>query len=322
MICEHKIFIRVTCLVLGFAVLDAGAQDARSWLDKMNRAVEDLNYEGTFVHVLNGNAETMYIVHRNHNGRVGERLISMDGVGREIIREEDSVQCILPDRKIVLLEERRDTSPLASSLPSYSEDLEPHYEFTMYSTARVAKRTAQVIGIKPKDEYRYGYMLWLDQDTAMPLKSQLLDENDNIVEQILFTQIEISDFIPASALKSMIDTEGFTWYRSPQVDADVAAVVPWRASVLPGGFQLSAATQSPIAGSDYPVEHLVYSDGLATVSVFIEDPKTKADVAEGFSQVGSTNAYSLTLSGRKVTAIGEVPKQTVQRIATSLSAAE
>jgi sigma-E factor negative regulatory protein RseB len=287
----------------------------------MNRAVEELNYEGTFVHVLDGNAETMHVIHRNHNGRISERLLSLDGVGREYIREEDTVQCILPDHRIVLLETRKDTSPLVSALPNYSADLEPHYEFTMYKSARVAKRPVQVIGIKPKDEYRYGYMLWLDRQTAMPLKSQIRDENGQIVEQILFTQIQISDFIPASALHPAIDTEGFTFIRAPEARPETGGgdAVGWRAAMLPGGFRLSAATQSQIAGSSYPVEHLVYSDGLATVSVFIEDPKTNADVGEGFSKVGSTNAYSLTLRGRKVTAIGEVPRQTVRSIATSLS---
>src|SRR5690606_59200 len=99
-----------------------------------------------------------------------------------------------------------------------------------------------------------------------------------------------------------------------------AAEIPWRAAAVPGGFKLSAAMQSPMAGSDTPVEHLVYSDGLATVSVFIEAPATNADVQEGFSAAGSTNAFSLTLRGRKVTAVGEVPRQTVRTIASSLVA--
>jgi sigma-E factor negative regulatory protein RseB len=90
--------------------------------------------------------------------------------------------------------------------------------------------------------------------------------------------------------------------------------------LLPAGFELAIATQRPIAGSEYPVEHLVYTDGLATVSVFIEEPLTQAEVEEGFFRLGSTNAYSLTLSGRKVTAIGEAPRQTVQAIATSIEA--
>jgi sigma-E factor negative regulatory protein RseB len=160
-------------------------------------------------------------------------------------------------------------------------------------------------------------MLWLDQETAMPLKSQLIDDQGAIVEQILFTSIDLHSQIAAQAIEPTIDTTGFTTL-SPPESSQLAADIPWRAAKVPGGFKLSVAQQSQIAGSEYPVEHLVYSDGLATVSVFIEDPHTKSEVSEGFSKMGSTNAFSLTLRGRKVTAVGEVPRQTVRTIASSL----
>jgi sigma-E factor negative regulatory protein RseB len=298
----------------------AVAQEARTWLDRMNRAVEELNYQGTFVHVMSGTAETLRIVHRNADGGSAERILSLDGVGREIIRQGDEVQFILPDQRVVLLETRKDVSPLVTALPSYSAELEPHYEITLHSTARVADRFAQVLEIKSRDEFRYGYMLWLDQETAMPLKSELIDEKGAIVEQILFTEIDLLAEIPAEALAATLDTTGFTMLRAPDSPLLAEQAIPWRASAVPGGFKLSVATQSPLAGSEYPVEHLVYSDGLATVSVFIEDPKTKAEVGEGFSTLGSTNAFSLTLRGRKVTAVGEVPRRTVRTIASSLVA--
>jgi sigma-E factor negative regulatory protein RseB len=301
-------------LVGGHAV----GQEARNWLDRMNRAVDELNYRGTFVHVLDGTAETLHIVHRNVGGSSGERILSLDGAGREIIRQDDKVQWILPDRRLVLLETRRDVSPLVSALPSYSAELEPHYELKLRSTARVANRAAQILEIKPRDEFRYGYTLWLDKETAMPLKSQLVDDHGHTVEQILFTDIHLMADIPASELEATIDTTGFSTMRPPESTTMAESAVPWRAAAVPGGFKLSAATQSPMPGSEYPVEHLVYSDGLATVSVFIEDPKTKADVNDGFSKVGSTNTFSLTLRGRKVTAVGEVPRQTVRTIASSL----
>jgi len=304
-----------TLLVL--AAVDASAQEARAWLDKMNRAVEELNYQGTFVHVLEGSAETLRIIHRREDGRSSERIESLDGVGREIIRHGNQVQCILPDRRVVLLEEPKDLSPLVSALPSYSDEIEPHYALNLHAIARVANRTAQILEIKPRDAFRYGYMLWLDQETAMPLKSQLIDDQGAIVEQILFTSIDLKVEIPPQAIAATIDTTGFTTLRPPE-SSQLAADIPWRAAKVPGGFRLSVATQSQIAGSEYPVEHLVYSDGLATVSVFIEDPKTKSEVSEGVSKMGSTNAFSLTLRGRKVTAVGEVPRQTVRTIASSL----
>lgn len=317
-----KLLGKTLVVLVALAAGSAFGQSAQAWLDRMNRTVEDLSYQGTFVHMLGGTAETLHIVHRNLNGKIAERIVSLNGIGREIIREEGKVQCILPDRHMVLLlQEGHQSNPLASALPSYSEKLIPYYEFKLYRTARVANRPVQVIGIKPKDQYRYGYVLWLDKKTAMPLKSQLRSETGKIVEQILFTDFEPSAEIPESALKSTIDTKGFTWFR-PQKSASKGSddkPIPWRASLLPNGFDLAASAERPIAGSKYPVDHLVYSDGLATVSVFIEDPKSHTDVTEGFSTLGSTNAYSLTINGRKVTAIGEVPRRTVRQIATSLT---
>jgi sigma-E factor negative regulatory protein RseB len=311
--------LTVSVLIASAFAGQAMAQEEREWLERMNRAVDQLNYRGTFVHVLNGTAETLYIVHRNADGQSGERILSLDGAGREIVRRGDRVQGILPDQRMVLLETRNAMSPLASVLPGSTADLEPHYEIALGGIVRVADRSAQVLEIRPRDAFRYGYTLWLDQATGMPLQSQLVDEQGQIVEQILFTDIDVPAEVPSEALEPTIDTTGFTRLEAPEA-LELAADIPWRAATVPGGFKLSLATQSPIAGSDAPVEHLVYSDGLATVSVFIEDPLTKTDVGEGFSSVGSSNAFSLTLRGRKVTAIGEVPRQTVRTIASSLVA--
>ena len=234
----------------------AAAQGAGGWLDRMNRAVDELDYRGTFIHLVDGTPEALNIVHRNVGGHSSERILSADGPRREIVRENDQVRWILPDRKLVLLETRKDVSPLVSALPSYSADLEPHYEINLRATARIANRPAQIVEIKPRDEFRYGYTLWLDQQTAMPLKSQLIDERGRIVEQILFTQIDLVNDIAAAELAPTIDTAGFATLRPPEAETQTAgatpAEVPWRASTVPGGFRLSAASQSPMPGSKYP----------------------------------------------------------------------
>ena len=307
-------------LLVGFVSIEAVAQDVRSWLERMAGAMEELNYEGTFVHLYGGNAETLEITHRNDNGLVSERIVSNDGISREIIRHADEIRCILPDRGVILIEETRDASPLIAALPSYSETLEPHYEFAFDATDRVAERPTQVIRISPRDEFRYGYRLWLDENTAMPLKSQLMDENGEIIEQILFTRFEIFDSIPAEKLESQIDSTGYILLTPESSIAVPDDGVLWQASMLPGGFALSVAKHGTLAGSESPVEHHVYSDGLAAVSVFIENPLAADDVAEGFTRLGSTNAFSTTVSGRKVTAIGEVPNKTLHQIAISLNA--
>ena len=196
----------------------AMAQEAGKWLDRMNRAVDELNYRGTFVHVIDGTAEILNIVHRNVAGTSGERILSQDGPRREIVRENDQVRWILPDQKLVLLETRKDVSPLVSALPSYSADLEPHYEINLRATERIANRSAQMIEIKPRDEFRYGYLLWLDQETAMPLKSKLMDERGHTVDlQDVQEMIQRRLVEPSRLLELFTEIED-QLYRYPAVD--------------------------------------------------------------------------------------------------------
>ncbi len=308
--------------LLSASSVQADDGEAHAWLERMHRAVEELNYEGVFVHMHGGRAETHYVVHRYMDGRVSERIVSLDGAGREIVRHEDEVTCILPDQRTVLVEGRRELSPLVSALPSSAAALGVHYELLLHGQTRIAERPTEVLTIQPLDGYRYGYKLWLDRQTAMPLKTQMRDETGEVVEQILFTNISMPDYIPASALAPVTSTEGFTWLRRATGEDRGEQRVEWRAAAVPAGFRLTAASVSMMADSAYPVQHLVYSDGLASVSVFIEDPQAEGDWTLGLARVGGANAYSLRHAGRVVTAIGEVPARTVEAIARSLEAGD
>ncbi|TVQ49640.1 MAG: hypothetical protein EA371_02625 [Gammaproteobacteria bacterium] len=312
--------IAVALCTVPAALADDGA--AHAWLERMHRAVEELNYEGVFVHVHGGRAESHYVVHRYMDGRVSERIVSLDGAGREIVRHEDEVTCILPDQRTVLVEGRRELSPLVSALPASADALGVHYELLLQGQTRIAERPTEILIIQPLDGYRYGYKLWLDQDTAMPLKTQLRDETGEVVEQILFTSISLPEYIPASAMAPVTPTEGFTWLRRGSAEGHDGQRVEWRAARLPAGFRLTSAAVSMMADSSYPVQHLVYSDGLAAVSVFIEDPQAEGDWTLGLARVGGANAFSLRHDGRVVTAIGEVPARTVEAIARSLEAGD
>jgi len=295
------------------------ADEAREWLERMTQAVELLNYEGKFVHMHGGSDEVFYIIHRNQDGEVSERIQSMDGAGREIIRRQNEVQCILPDQRAVIIEQTKDMNPLVSSLPAYSEELEAHYEIAVRGRVRVAGRMCRQILIKPRDGFRYGYRLWLDEETAMPLKSELRDERERVVERIKFVDIQMLDSIPLAAMEPITDTTGFRWFRPAPEQVETTAGASFRATNVPAGFRLSLSTRRQIAGSRHPVEHLVYSDGIAAVSVFVEAPEAEdTEGLSGLSRVGSANAFSIKMNDRSVTAVGEVPPQTVESIARSL----
>jgi len=303
-------------------MLAAGADDPRAWLERMSYAVEYLNYEGRLIHVLGGETSTLNIAHRVENGRVTERITS-DDAGREIIRNDDELTCIFPDLRTVLVEEGDDSdksqSALRRRLPGTSSINDAFYRLAFAGTERIAGRNSQIIAIRPKDAFRYGYRLSLDRATAMPLKTQLVDEQGRMLEQILFIEIMLPKRIPGSAVQPSVTIDTFAVRRSGPAAATraTAQLGEWGSAETPPGFRLTVpqAKVAPDAGSG--LRHLVYSDGLATVSLFIEPAVAASEQAEGLSQIGAANAYTTTIGGHMVTAVGEVPARTVEIFALS-----
>ncbi|MGC1522583.1 MAG: MucB/RseB C-terminal domain-containing protein [Steroidobacteraceae bacterium] len=328
----------ISCAVAGtmLAALpqrSRGAEDAGAWLQKMNQALTTRNYDGTFFHLSEGRVETMRIVHRVRAGRVTERLQSLDGSGREFVRNNGELTCYLPDQHTVLVEPRPDHGPFLGSLPQFGADVNEFYRIEALAPTRILGRKARVIVVSPKDQFRFGYRLWLDEKTAMPLKTQLCDSRGAVIEQIFFARLEMPESIPDSDLAPEVRTEGMRWVRQgPAHDSASPALAAFRASQLPPGFHLTVTGTQTLGGASAPASHLVYSDGLATVSVFVEVQQGAAPDAgaggdagsppeppmQGLARVGSGYAYSTVVQGHQVTAVGEVPAQTVEFIAHSV----
>src|SRR3984957_8334717 len=250
-----------------------GADDPRAWLQRMNKALATRNYDGTFFHISGGRVETMRIVHRVRSGRVTERLQSLDGSGREFVRANDQLTCYLPDQHTVLVEPQQNSGPFLGALPQFDATVSDFYHIEALPEARVLGRAARVIAVNPKDQFRFGYRLWLDEKTAMPLKTQLCDSHGQVIEQIFFARLEMPENIPDSDLAPAVRTDGMRWVRQgPSHDNASPALSAYRASELPPGFHLTVAGAQTIGGATVPASHLVYSDGLATVSVFVEAP--------------------------------------------------
>ena len=271
-----------------------------------------------FFRVRDERSDAWRIIHRVERGKATERLVSLDGSGREYIRNESEVICYLPDRRTVLVEKRAEESTLLSTVPVYSERLEANYSIERGGATKTLGRRTQLILVKPRDQFRYGYRLWLDQETAMPLKSQLCDRNGNVIEQLLFAELHFRDRISADSLKPAVSADGFKWlYQDAQQPMVRGASLQWVIRP-PAGFHLTTWRIQAIAGSSAPVQHLVYSDGLASVSVFIEPRNPQTEAIRGLAKVGAAFAYSRDLDGHQVTAVGEVPAATVQAIAAGV----
>ena len=297
---------------------EAAKAEARVWLERMAEALTTRNYDGLFTHTTPRQSEAMRIVHRSEGGRTVERLVSLDGSGREIIRTPEVVHCYFPDRRMVLVEPNSDRGSLIKGLPAAAQELDANYDIRMSTGHRLLGVEARLIEIRPRDAYRYGYRLWLDEKTAMPLRSAVCDANDRIVEQIHFTRLDVDQPIAARDLEPAVDPAGFRLVRSPgQPVRSRASGPPWQAARVPPGFRLIRTRSQVLPGADQPVQHLVYSDGMAVVSVFIE-AGGQVQPAPVETTVGSASAFSATVGGIQVTAVGEVPPSTVRIIATSV----
>ncbi len=309
-----------TCIALAGAVSvspavadDRGPHD---WLDRMSIAVQTINYEGTVIRLKDGVPEALKVVHTVRDGVIHEKVIVQEGNGLEIIRNGNEVHCILPDRKSVLVEEWNDQSTLFSTLPSSDIRFGSEYDVAVVRHDRVAGRRAVILAIRPHDGYRYGHRIWLDLETGFPLKTQLIGDGSEAIEQVKFADIDLDSDIQMSALKPSYSIDSFQWYTEPRRAVRRGIETEWVSDELPRGFEAVSIQEERLPDTEQAVTHILYSDGLANGSVFIAAADGK-NVAER-SRVGGSNSFSLVDGEHRVTAVGEVPAATVEQIARSM----
>ncbi len=316
---------RSSLLVLGLllpilALAAEPLKEVEAWLQKMQRAAHTLNYEGTFVYGHDNNLTSMRIIHRADERGEQERLIALDGSGREVVRNDDGVACIMPDAQSVVVESKRTHKQFPPAFPMRIDNLTAIYRFRLAGEQQVAGRTTQRIDIQPRDAYRYGHRLWIDRETGLLLKTHLVDEQGQAVEQFMFTRIRFLDEVPDEWLQPTVDASRFTRYEARSdaplvMDNPPGVTIGW----MPPGFYEDLQRMQRLPASTHPVEHLVFSDGLASVSVFLEE-EVERDAANliGATRMGAVNAHGRSLGDYHVTVVGEVPHLTVQKISTAV----
>ncbi len=313
-------WLRILLLLLPLsAVADEVPSDAQQWLQRMVHAVKQRNYEGIFVYAHGTQLEAMRIVHGADGDGEHERMLSLNGAAREILRDDNVLTCILPDAHSVVVEKSRPKRFVPERLLNLDRNVTDVYDFHVQGEDRVAGRMARQVVIQPRDDFRYGYRLWLDEQSGMLLKSDLINSAGQPLEQMMFTLLEFRDHVDPQSLVPSISGKGFKWFRpkegAPQADDDAKQ---WRVSSLPAGFHMAMRAEHSMPMSRMPVAHLMYTDGLASVSVYIEHPGAVPEAMNGPSRMGAVNAYGRTVAGHQVTVVGEVPRATVEMIAQSL----
>lgn len=309
-------------LIHGVASAASGETGARALVEGMGAAVERLTYEGVLVVGRDGAMETLHVAHTHddvHGPR--EHLMALTGVPREVFRSRDAVTCLAPRGVDPCLRPGDAMLGLPGVLPLHqeSEEQEASYRFLLDGTDRVAGLPCHQVRIQPLDQLRYGYDLCIHEKTNLPLRGALLDGEGRVLEQFLFTRIAFPESLPGERFEPS-EEDG----RSVQRLSAVTPQTPsgegqdWHLDALPPGFRLRAAGLRRMDVSPEPVHHLMLSDGLATVSVFIAPGEGPESEQVRLLRSGPLHAASLTRDGRQVTVLGEVPGETVQRIARAL----
>ena len=314
MIARHSAMALV--LVFGLTAANAETVTPNEWLDRMSSVIKTIDFEGTVIRRRNGQSEALKVLHKVIDGVVHEKIITQEGNGLEIIRNGNEVHCILPDRKSVLIEHWSDDSTLFSTLPASELRFGNEYDLSIVREERVAGRRALLLAIRPHDGYRFGHRIWLDRETAFPLRTELVAGDGALLEQLKFAEIELGIEIPQVSLTSSFNLDDYTWYAEPARPEVVEVESDWISDEIPAGFRLLSTTQEIMEDTDFPVMHIMYGDGLATVSVFIATKRD--DVVTERSTVGASNSYSVERDNHLITVIGEVPPATVRHIAVSM----
>jgi len=300
----------------------AALPDAMVWLAKLAAASRQHNYAGTFVYQHGGKVETSRIAHWVDAGGESERLETLDGPAREIMRNNDNVICYLPDLKTVVIEKRA-TRQFPAALPGQLSVIPDNYVVKKGERDRVAGIECQVISLESKDNLRYGREFCAEIASGLPLRVRTINESNELVDSFAFTQVTIGSGVSKGLLKSRYAGKSQAWRidKSALDQIDTKADTGWVVKNQPAGFRKLTEMRRSIAGRPVSVSHIVYSDGLAAVSVFIE-PMPKSPPPVGPTYQGAVNIYVRPQADQMVTVVGETPARTVKQIAESLSSTD
>jgi sigma-E factor negative regulatory protein RseB len=305
---------RTSLLFFLSSLLSGGAvaADADDWFAQMTDRAAQQSFRGTFIYERSGIFSSHRIWHLAQTPKVSrERLLQLDGQPLEVVLVNGQVSCATAG----LIESMADIQQWSGRQLDVAR-LEKAYELKLLGNSRVAGRPAVALLLLPRDTYRYARELHLDSESGLPLKSLLLNEQGQLLERLQFTSLSLSRQISEQELQAVTDCK-----KMPESEkaSEVASI--WQALWMPPGFLQVGVMQRPGAVSGLPVQSLLFDDGLAKVTIFIEPLGAElADTAHG--QIGPTVVLSRPFKTAEgafmATVVGEIPLRTAERIALSV----
>ncbi len=318
---KKQIFIGfvIGLLSLFSGTLFALQEDVWLMLQKASQAARELSYKGVFVYQSGNASKSVQLTHMNYGQGEYARMVVLDGAPREVFSQGSDVVIFSPKNEKIMIEKKRGQNMFPALLPSNMDALKASYQAQNNGTERIGGRDAFVVSLTPKDQMRYGYKFWVDKEFGLLLKTMTLGERGDALEQIGFSQLTLMDgqnmdwfkpkFDPSKSY--VMDQEGPAKASSSDMD--------WDVTQLPSGYRKVDQVKQSVQGKGLPVTQMIFSDGLASISVFVE-PLGKGVIPKiGHTVVGATNFFALVNEGHQVMVIGEVPEAAVTQFANAVS---
>lgn len=296
------------------------ADDPWQLLEKAAEAAHKLNYKGVFVYQIGQNVNSFQITHINYGTGEFARVTVLDGAPREVLRQGNETVIYQPRNERAMVEKRRVQSSFPAILPTLTDALKFSYQIRQAGLERVGGRDGVIIQLDPRDKLRYGYRFWLDRQSGLLLKSVMINERGDMVEQIAFNQLllvnnpDMDWFHPGADSARINNMQVEEKARQYGVEGD-----GWVITQLPAGFHKVEQVRRNVSGKTVMASHLVFSDGLASVSLFIEPIEKNVAPKQGRCVQGATNVFADVVDDHQVIVVGEVPEATVRQIAGSVS---
>jgi sigma-E factor negative regulatory protein RseB len=300
------------------AAVPATARDPWTILDKAAHAARELSYKGVFTYQSGMSSRSVEITHMNTGRDEYSRIVMLDGSPREVLSQGADVVIFSPKNEKVLIEKRRGQNMFPALFPNNLDSIKVSYQARLGGVERVGGRDGQIVYLDARDHFRYSYKFWVDREYGLLLKSMTGNEHNQMMEQITFNQL------------NLFGTQNMDWFQ-PSVDSKKAYVMEdgapvtssppgnWTLAQLPTGFRKIDQLQRKVHGKKTPVNQIIFSDGLASVSLFIEPLIKGSRPKTGHTVMGATNFYANVTDGYQIMVVGEVPEETVAQIAGAVS---
>lgn len=294
------------------------------WLTAVHEAARRRAYTGTFVVWAGGNMASARMWHVCEGEQQLERVQTLTGVPRSTFRRNDQVVTFFPQTRLALAEKRQSLGLFPDFLQAVDSSVAQFYKVRAVGKERVAGFEADVVELSPTDRWRFGYRVWTEQKTGLVVKLQTLNDAHHILEQAAFSELQLDSPLDIRQLSQMMDdTTGYR-VKTPRMEKTDAAAQGWRVSAVVPGFKpthcyrrtLEAA--APGGAARDSTLQCIFSDGLASVSLFVNvfDPQRHAQPDQ--QAMGATHTLTQRKGDWWLTAVGEVPLQTLAAFAQGL----